>query len=74
MVNFPLSATLRIKGLLKPAVLMSYVYIDARFFGQKHYSTGYYMITKQVDEISSSGYRTTLSLQRVGKENTLNGN
>ena len=74
MVNFPLSATLRIKGLLKPAVLMSYVYIDARFFGQKHYSTGYYMITKQVDEISSSGYRTTLSLQRVGKGNTFNGN
>lgn len=66
MVNYPISATIRIKGLLRPAILMSYVYIDARFFGNQHYATGYYIITKQVDEISSSGYRTTLSLLKVG--------
>ena len=66
MVNYPINVSLTVKGLLKPAVLMSYVYIDARFFGAQHYVSGYYIITKQVDNISSSGYRTTLSLLRVG--------
>jgi len=72
MVNYPIKATLKIKGLIKPAILMSYVYIDARFFGRQHYSSGYYIITKQVDEVSGSGYRTTLSLLKVGGE-TING-
>lgn len=65
MVNYPVSATLTIKGLLRPAILMSYVYIDARFFGQEHYASGYYIITKQVDSISAAGYRTTLSLLKT---------
>lgn len=73
MVSYPLSATLVIKGLLKPAILMSYIYIDAMFFGAQHYSSGYYMITKQVDSISASGFRTTLSLLRVGGDG-INGN
>lgn len=68
MVNYPIKATIRLKGLLKPAILMSYIYIDARFYGAQHYSSGYYLITKQVDEINSSGYRTTLSLLKVGGE------
>jgi len=67
MVNFPINATLKIKGLIKPAILMSYVYIDTRFFGREHYSSGYYVITKQTDEISASGYRTTLNLLRTGR-------
>lgn len=74
MVNFPITATLKIKGLIKPAILMSYVYIDARFYGREHYSSGYYMITKQIDEVSSAGYRTTLSLTRVPKGTLQNGN
>ena len=68
MVNYPIKATLKIKGLIKPAILMSYIYIDARFFGKQHYSSGYYIITKQVDNVDSSGYRTTLSLLKVGGE------
>lgn len=72
MVNYPITATLQLKGLLKPAVLMSYIYIDARFYGEQHYSSGYYLITKQVDDINSSGYRTTLSLLKVGGE-SING-
>lgn len=68
MVNYPISATLEIKGLIKPAVLMSYVYINSVFYGKEHYSSGYYVVTKQVDTISSSGYRTTLSLLKVGGE------
>lgn len=73
MVNYPITATLSIKGLIKPAILMSYVYIDARFFGAQHYASGYYIITKQVDDVSMSGYRTTLSLLKVGGV-SLNGN
>lgn len=72
MVNYPIRATLKIKGLIKPAILMSYIYIDARFFGKQHYSSGYYIITKQVDSVSASGYRTTLSLLKVGGE-SING-
>lgn len=68
MVNYPITATLKIKGLIKPAILMSYVYIDARFFGKQHYASGYYIITKQTDNIDSTGYRTTLSLLKVGGE------
>ena len=66
MTNFRINASLTIKGLLKPAVLMSYVYLDCRFYGSKHYTTGYYMVTKQVDSISASGFKTTLSLLKVG--------
>lgn len=68
MINYPISATIKLKGLIRPAILMSYVYIDARFFGAQHYASGYYIITKQVDDISASGYRTTLSLLKVGGE------
>ena len=46
-------------------MLMTYVRINTYFFGQKHLSSGLYIITKQVDQIDSSGYRTTLSLTRI---------
>lgn len=65
MTQFPISATLTIKGLLRPAMLMSYVRINALFYGLRHVSSGLYIITKQVDTIDASGYRTTLSLTRV---------
>lgn len=68
MVNYPINATLRIKGLLRPAILMSYIYINAQFYGKPHISSGYYIVTQQVDDISEAGYRTTLSLMRVGIE------
>lgn len=67
MTQFPISATLTIKGLLRPAMLMSYVKINSVFYGNKHSSSGLYIITKQEDSISASGgYRTTLTLQRIG--------
>ena len=65
MTQFPVSATLTIKGLLRPALLMSYVRINTYFYGHKHVSSGLYIITKQQDSINSSGYSTTLSLTRV---------
>lgn len=67
MTQFPIQAEITIKGLIRPSILMSYVYLNVWFAGaQKHISSGLYIITKQVDALSASGYRTTLSLMRVG--------
>lgn len=65
ITQYPITASLTIKGLLKPAVLMTYIKINVWFYGRKHISSGTYIITKQQDSISTSGYRTTLSLTRV---------
>lgn len=66
MTQFPISATLEIKGLLRPSMLMSYVRINAFFYGQRHISSGLYIITGQTDTINGNGYKTTLSLVRIG--------
>ena len=67
MTQFPIQATLTIKGLTRPALLMTYVKVNTWFAGgKKHISSGLYIVTKQVDSISASGYRTTLTLLRVG--------
>ena len=66
MTKFPIQCTLVLKGLIKPAILMSYVYLDVRFYGRKYNASGYYIITKQQDSINAGGYRTTLSLLKVG--------
>lgn len=69
MTQFPIKAELTIKGLVRSALLMSYVRINAYFFGQKHISSGLYVITKQQDTIDGQGYRTQLSLLRVAGDN-----
>lgn len=66
VTQYPITATLTIKGLLRPALLMSYVKVNSYFYGHKHISSGLYIITKQEDTISEDGYRTTLNLTRVG--------
>lgn len=66
VTNFPITAVLTLKGLLRPAMLMSYVKVNVYFYGRKHVSSGLYIITKQEDTINSSGYRTVLTLTRVG--------
>lgn len=66
MTQFPIEATLTLKGLTRPSMLMTYVKVNVLFTGGiKHISSGTYIITKQIDEIDSSGYRTTLTLLRV---------
>lgn len=69
MTQFPVSATLTIKGLVRPAILMTYVRINALFYGQRHSSSGLYIITKQQDVIDGRGYRTILSLTRIAGDN-----
>lgn len=65
VTKHPIKATLTIRGLLRPAILMTYVKINTYFYGQKHNSSGIYAITKQKDTIDSNGFRTVLSLVRI---------
>ena len=65
MIKFPLTASITIKGLLKPVMLMDYIKIDVVFYGNKHITSGIYAITGQQDILSGSGFKTTLSLVRV---------
>ena len=58
-----------IKGLIRPVMLMTYLRVNAMFYGQKHISSGLYIITKQEDTVDKAGYRTTLSLMRVAGDN-----
>lgn len=66
VTQFPISAELTIKGLVRAATLMTYVRVNAFFYGQRHISSGLYVITRQEDSVSSAGYRTRLTLLRVG--------
>lgn len=66
VTKYPISATITVQGLLRPATLMSYVRLNVIFpGGNKHISSGLYIVTKQVDDISDQGYKTTLSLTRI---------
>ena len=69
ITQYPISATLTIKGLLRPAILMTHVRLKVLFFGKKHISSGLYIVTKQVDKIDVNGYRTTLNLTRIQGDN-----
>lgn len=65
MTQFPISANLTIKGLIRPAMLMTYLRVNAFFYGQRHIASGLYIITRQEDVISGQGYRTNLTLTRI---------
>lgn len=66
MTQFPINATLTLKGLMKPVMLMDYVIVNVVFYGQKHITSGVYTITGQTDTLSGDGFRTALSLTRIG--------
>ena len=66
MTQYPIKTSATIKGLLKPALLMSYVRLNVYFYGRKDILSGLYVVTSQDDSITtSSGFRTTLSLLKV---------
>ena len=67
ITKYPINASITVQGLLRPAMLMSYIRLNVIFpGGHKHISSGLYIVTKQQDNISGNGYRTTLSLTRIG--------
>lgn len=65
VTQYPIKASITIKGLLRPAVLMSYVRLNIVLYGKQHINSGLYIITKQVDQIDGNGYQTTLNLLRI---------
>ena len=68
VTQYPVQATLTLRGLLRPAILATYVKLNVYYYGRKHISSGVYIITGENDTISGSGYYTTLSLQRVSAD------
>lgn len=63
---YPINASVTMMGLLRPATLMQYVRLNVVFpGGHKHISSGLYLVTKQEDNISESGYTTTLGLTKI---------
>jgi len=68
VTEFTTQARIKIKGILKPAILMTYLKVNVWFYGRKHISSGYYLITSQVDNIDSGGYWTTLELTKVASD------
>lgn len=65
VTSYPIQATLILKGLLRPALLMTHIKLNVYFFGKKHISSGLYVITKQIDQVDVSGFRTSLTLMRI---------
>jgi hypothetical protein len=66
MTKYPINATVRVQGLLRPANLMQYIRLNIIFpGGNRHVSSGLYIVTKQMDDIGPNGYFTTLSLTRI---------
>lgn len=65
VTQYPISATIELKGLLRPAILMTYIKVNVYFYGQKENSSGIYIITSQQDSVNEGGYRTTLGLTRI---------
>ena len=66
MVSFPYNATLTTEGLYVPAELIQSVYLDVFFYGKRYNHSGEYLITGQKDSISAAGYKTNLSLLKIG--------
>ena len=65
VTKYPIKASVTIKGLLRPAILMTYVRLNIILFGKKHINSGLYIITKQVDKVDGSGYQTTLNMTKI---------
>lgn len=74
VTQFPIQATMTIKGLIRPSMLMQKVQVNVLFYGKRHTSSGLYAITRQEDIVDGSGYRTTLTLLREGDITQKNNN
>ena len=69
--KYPITATITIQGLLRPATLMQYLRLNVIFpGGHKHLASGLYIVTKQIDSINASGYTTQLTLTKINGDNT----
>lgn len=73
VTEYPVSATVKIQGVLRPTVLMSKVRLNILFYGNKDIYSGLYLINEEVDEVSVNGCWTTLKLIRTGGDNSVFG-
>ena len=72
MTQYPIRVTLTLKGLLKPALLMSYVKLNVYFYGNKDVLSGLYVVTQQKDSITTStGFKTTIALLKVKEDDDI---
>ena len=69
VTEFPVSATLEVKGLTSYVMLLNYIKVNVFYFGNKLRSSGIYIVTGQEDSLSENGFRTRLSLLRVAGDN-----
>lgn len=66
VTEYPIKAKLTLKGLLRPAILMTHVRLNVYYYGQKHISSGLYIITAQQDWVGlNSNFKTTLNMTRI---------
>lgn len=65
VTEFPVKATLEVKGLTTYTLLLNYIKVNVFYFGQKRNSSGVYIVTGQEDSLSGNGFKTKLSLLRV---------
>lgn len=65
VTNYPISAKLTIKGLIKPILLTSYIDVETLFYGEEDLASGLYVVTAQEDSVSGNGYVTELTLLRI---------
>ena len=72
MTQYPIKASIVLRGLLRPAILLSPVKINVYIYGRKDVSSGLYAITNQEDSISESGITTTLQLIRISGDEYVN--
>lgn len=66
MTQYPINCSVTLKGLLRPAILLTYVKLNVYFYGKKHVASGLYIVTRESDYIDESGSKTTLKLTRIG--------
>lgn len=72
VTQFPVSGTITIQGLLRPATLMQYVRLNIIFpGGHKHITSGLYIVTKQIDTIDGNGYKTQLTITKLSGDETI---
>ena len=69
ITEFPITATLTLKGLSTYTLLLNYIKINVLYFGAKRSTSGMYIIVGQEDSLSGNGFKTKLDLLRVGGDN-----
>jgi hypothetical protein len=65
MVNYPISAILTIRGLIRPSILTTAVNINHWFYGQKFSTSGRYRIISDTVRLSGSGFFEDIGCLRV---------